>query len=198
MLWASSPTTVMLRWRAARAAENARLQQIRVLVFVDQNVVVQAGDAVGDRRRLLEHQRPEQQQVVVVDEIALRLSARVLGEDPNDLARELDELRVLLLENLLDRVLGVEVARIYVVERFLLRESFFLAAESEAGARELHQILGVALVHDGEVASRARPRGRSAGAAGVRWRETFRPARAPTPSRPVARRDSASRGRRGA
>ena len=61
----------MLRCAAAGAAENARLEQIRILVLVDQNVVVHAGDAVGDRGRLLEHQRPEEQQIVVVDEITL-------------------------------------------------------------------------------------------------------------------------------
>ena len=88
---------------AAHAAKHARLEQVRVLVFVDENVVVQAGDAVGERRRLLEHQRPEEQQIVVVDEIPLRLSARVLGEDADDLARELEELRVLALEDLVDR-----------------------------------------------------------------------------------------------
>ena len=89
--------------RAAHAAQHARLEQVRVLVFVDENVVVEAGDPVGERRRLLEHQRPEEQQVVVVDEIALGLPARVLGEDPDDLARELAELRIVALEDLVDR-----------------------------------------------------------------------------------------------
>ena len=81
MLCASSPTTVMLRCVPAHAAEDARLEQVRVLVLVDEDVVVQAGDRVGERRRLLEHQRPEEQQVVVVDEVALLLPLRVVGED---------------------------------------------------------------------------------------------------------------------
>ena len=95
-----------------------------------------AGDAVGERRRLLEHQRPEEQQVVVVDEIALRFAAGVLGEDADDLARELDELRDTRRSRIsLDRALGVEVPRIDVVERFLLREPLFLCGRTPGCAR---------------------------------------------------------------
>jgi len=35
--------------RAATGAEHSRLEKIRVLVFVDQDVIVQTGDAVGQR-----------------------------------------------------------------------------------------------------------------------------------------------------
>ena len=52
-------------------------------------------------------------------------------------------------------LLGVEVPRIDVVQRFLFRESLFLLAEAEVAAGELHEIFGVALVHDGEVAGEA-------------------------------------------
>ena len=45
--------------------------------------------------------------------------------------------------------------RVEVVQRFLLRESLRRLAETERAARELHQVLGVALVHDGEVRGEA-------------------------------------------
>ena len=56
-------------------------------------------------------------------------------------------------------MLGVQVSRVDVVERFLLREALFLLREAEGGARELHEVFGVALVHDREV------RGESGGGA---------------------------------
>ena len=52
-------------------------------------------------------------------------------------------------------VLGVEMPRIDVVQRLLLREPLFLLAEAEAVAGELHQVFGVALIHDREVAREA-------------------------------------------
>ena len=140
---------------AAHAAENARLKEIRVLVFVDQNVVVESTDAIGELCGLLEHQRPEEQQVIVVDEIALRFAARVLGEDADDVAAEFRVLRKLVGEDVVHRSLGVEMSRVDVVQRFFFRESLFLFAVAEVGARELDEIFGVALVEDREVAREA-------------------------------------------
>ena len=61
--------------RLAHSAKNPRLQHVRVLIFVHEDVVVQPGDLLPELRRRLEHQRPEEQQVVVVDEIPLLLPA---------------------------------------------------------------------------------------------------------------------------
>src|SRR6185437_10639081 len=69
---------------------------------------------------------------------------------------ELDELRVLALDDLLDGEFRVQVARVDVVQCLLLREPLLLLAVAEVGARELHQVFGVALVHDREVAGQAR------------------------------------------
>jgi hypothetical protein len=52
-------------------------------------------------------------------------------------------------------MLGVHVARVDVVQRLLLGEALGAVAEPELGARELHEILGVALVEDREVAGEA-------------------------------------------
>ena len=140
---------------AAHATEDPRLQQVRVLVLVHQDVVVLAGDARGQRLRLFEQQRPEQQQVVVVHQVAVALARRVVGEDARDVGRVVHEPREILVEDLLDLLLGVDVAGVDVVERFLLGEPLGLLGVAECGARELHQILGVALVHDREVRRQA-------------------------------------------
>ena len=50
----------------------------------DRVVVVQPGDPGTNLRRVLEQQRPEEQQVIVVDEIALLLPQRVVGEEGVD------------------------------------------------------------------------------------------------------------------
>jgi hypothetical protein len=59
------------------------------------------------------------------------------------------------MQQLVDRELGVDVARVQVVERFLLREALGGLGEAEGAARELHQVLGVALVHDREIGREA-------------------------------------------
>ena len=102
MLCASSPTTVMFEWRAAHSSKDARLQYVGVLVFVDEHVVVQPGDLLRELRRSLEHQRPEKQQIVVVDEIALLLSRGVVGEDLREILEVVDELRIFVADDVVD------------------------------------------------------------------------------------------------
>ena len=144
-----------LAMRRAHSAEDARLQQVGVLVLVHQHVVVQSGDARGEIGRRLEHRRPEEQQVVVVDEVPLLLAQRVVGEERDDLLLVLEEVRQLAVEQLVERELGVDVARVQVVERLLLREALRRLGEAQRAAGELHQVLRVALVHDGEVGRQA-------------------------------------------
>ena len=68
----------------------------------------------------------------------------------------LDELRVLVAQDVVDRDAGVDVPRVDVVKRLLLRESLdFASAIPELRAGELHQVLGVALIHDREVLGEA-------------------------------------------
>jgi hypothetical protein len=43
------------------------------------------------------------------------------------------------------------VARVEVLERFFLGKALFRIGEAEVRAGELHEVFGVALVHDGEV-----------------------------------------------
>ena len=140
---------------AAHAAKDARLQQVGVLVLVHEHVLVQAGDARLELGRGLEHHRPEEEQVVVVDEVALLLAQRVVGEESGDLRLVLEELRRVAVQQLVERELGVDVPRVQPVQRLLLGKALGRLAEPQRAARELHQVLGVALVHDGEVGRQA-------------------------------------------
>jgi hypothetical protein len=66
---------------AAEQAEDARLEHVRVLVLVDQHVLIEAADAIADSARGVEERAPEEQQVVVVDEVPFALALRVVGKD---------------------------------------------------------------------------------------------------------------------
>ena len=126
----------------------------------------------------LQQRRPEEQQVVVVDEVALLLALRCSRRrrwrcrprSSTNCGYSSRRMRA-------DGNLGVDVARVDVVQRLLLRESLLPVAEAELRARELHQVLGVALVHDGEVGREAGLRRRSGAAGGGRWRGRCRRAR---------------------
>ena len=142
--------------RRAHAAEDARLEQVGVLVLVDEHVVVQAGDARREGRRRLEHRRPEQQEVVVVDEVPLLLPQCVVGEERDDLLLVLEEVRHLAVQQLVERELGVDVPRVEVVQRLLLRKPLRRLREAERTTGELHEVLRVALVHDREVGRQSR------------------------------------------
>ena len=142
--------------RSTHAAENPRLHEIRILVLIDEDVVVERRDTIGERRGMLEHQRPKDEQIIIIDEVALDLAARVLGKNAQDVVGKVGKLRQLAAENVLDRNLGVDVARVDVVQRLLLRESLFLLAITEIGAGDTDAIDGIGLIHDREIAWQTR------------------------------------------
>ncbi len=135
---------------AGHPLEDARLEEVRVLILVHEHVIVEPGDAAAE---LLvgEHAGPEEEQVVVVHEIALGLPLRVVGEHADDLLPLVEELRELVAQDGLDRELGVHVPGVDVMQRLLLRKARLLLAEAERGAGDAHEILGVALIEDREV-----------------------------------------------
>ncbi len=118
-------------------------------------MVVHPGNLVGESGRRLEHHQPEQQQIVVVDEVPARLSVGVVGVDTNHVVRELGETWKLLLEDSLNRNVGVDVARVDVPQGLLLGESSLSRSNAEGGAREAQEILGIAFVENGEVTGKA-------------------------------------------
>ena len=135
--------------RRGESAHNARLQHVRVLVFVHQQMVVLGANAVTQHVRL-EHCGPEQQQVVVVDEVARRLPLHVLGEHARDVGKVPHVLRISVAQQRLHGTIGVDVAAVQRLQRLLLRKTSLARAKTQGRARQLHQVLGVRLVEDRE------------------------------------------------
>src|SRR5439155_17340920 len=119
--------------RAAHAAEDACLEHVRILILVDEYVVVEPGNLLPQLGGRLEQQRPEKQQVIVIDEISFLLSPRVVGVDFGEILEVIDELRVRVSNDVLDRDLGVDVPGIDVLQRLLLRETLRLGGIAELG-----------------------------------------------------------------
>ena len=137
--------------RRTHPAKNAGLKNVGVLVLVDEDVVVETGDFLAELRRGFEQERPEKKQVVVIDEIPLLFAPRIVGVDPGEILEVVDELRVRIPNDVLDRYLGVDVPGVDVLQRLLLREALRFRRVPELRARELHQVSRIALIHDGEI-----------------------------------------------
>ena len=135
---------------AAQPAKDSRLQDVGVLVFVDQDVVVKRRDP-RSQRRMLEQQTPEHEQVVVVDQVPFRLPLGEVGIDAGEVRLEFRKPWELLGQDFGDRDLGVHVARVDVVQCLLARESALGVAIAKLGAGELHQVGRISLIHDREV-----------------------------------------------
>ena len=107
-----------------------------------------------------EEPAPEQQQVVVVEHLLLLLEVGVAGEELRQpfLGRQAPgEGRV---QHVVQRQLRVDAARVHVEAGGLLREAAAAAPEAQGGAGDVHEVFGVAPVHDREI-------GRHADVAGV-------------------------------
>jgi hypothetical protein len=101
--------------RLAHSAKNPRLQHVRILILVDEDVVVETGDLLPKFRRGFEQQGPEEQKIVVVDEIALLLPARVICENLSEILEVIDELRIIVANYVVDRNTRVDVSRVDVL-----------------------------------------------------------------------------------
>ena len=141
----------------AQCAKNARLQRVGILILIHQHVIVERADLIGDRRRLFQQQRPRQQQVVVIQEIAFRLAPHVIAEEPLDVAGPGEKVRPLFAQQVHDGALGIHLPRIHGLQRFGTREAWcgarrvFELGVSKGGTRDPHQIRGIGLIEDREV-----------------------------------------------
>ena len=86
-------------------------------------MIVETRDFFPQFRRRLEKERPEQQQVVVVDEVSLLLAPGVVGIDPGEILQVIDELWVRVTNDVFDRDFGVDVSRVDVLKRLFFRKS---------------------------------------------------------------------------
>ena len=86
--------------------DDAVLRPVRVLVLVDEHVVVRCRELSGDLRRLREEALPREEQVVVVRGVRLALALPVLLDHADDLLLERQEVRRALRQD----VRGAELA----------------------------------------------------------------------------------------
>ena len=131
-------------------ADDVGLQRVGVLVLVDEDVVEALAHA-GAARRVGEQAAPEEQQVVVVQHLLLLLGVGVRGEELRQPFFGRQAPRERRVQHLVQRQLRVDAARVDVEAGGLLREPRAAAAEAEAGAGDVHEVFGVAAVHDREV-----------------------------------------------
>ena len=87
------------------------LQAVGVLVLVDQDVVEAAADLLGERR-LGDHLRPVEQQVVVVEHVLALLGLDVGGEQLPQLLRPRRAPGERGVQHVVERHLGVDAARV--------------------------------------------------------------------------------------
>ena len=142
----------MLRTRVRRpyALQDVGLQRVRVLVLVDQHVIEHGRELLARLRRRGER-LPEQQQVVVVQDVLLALAAGVRLEHLADAVAFVDAPRVVALEDLAQFLPGVHRPRVDRRERVLAREPPLPAGEAELLAEQVHHVGRVGLVEHREV-----------------------------------------------
>ena len=119
--------------RAGRAQplEDVGLQGVRVLVLVDEHVVEHGGELVA--RLLAARERlPEQQEVVVVQDVLRALALGVGAEDLADAVGLVEAPGVVALQDVAELLAGVDGARVDRGERLLAREAAILRARGRA------------------------------------------------------------------
>ena len=130
--------------------DDVGLQRVGVLVLVDEHVVEAFAHPLAGVR-IAEQPVPEQQQVVVVEDLLLLLHVGVACEEELEVVFGLAAPRERRLEDIGERELRVDAPRVDVEARRLLREPRPAAAQAEFGAGEVHEVFGVASVEDREV-----------------------------------------------
>jgi hypothetical protein len=112
----SSPTTVTFPWGFASARTISAWIAFHVLVLVDQQVVVLIGEPPADAGRA-QGRVPVEEEVVEVERVEFPLAPGVCAEQGSDLGAVVGAPREGLGENLGQFALGVDRARVDVVQR---------------------------------------------------------------------------------
>ena len=109
MAWASSPTQVTPVPSGRSRLDDVGLQRVGVLVLVHEHVV-EARAHAGAAGRVGEEPAPEQQQVVVVQDLLLLLGVRVRGEQLREALFGRQAPGERRAQHLVQRQLGVDAA----------------------------------------------------------------------------------------
>ena len=141
---------------AAQRLQNLRLERVRVLVLVDQDVLELAGHLLRGWRRA--QRAPEQEQVVVVEHVLGALAAGVLGEDGADAVGVVGAPGKAAFQDRAEALAGVDHARIDGHQGVFAREAALFALIAPGlllAADQVHQVGHVGLVEHGEVGREA-------------------------------------------
>ena len=131
-------------------AQDRGLQAVRVLVLVDQHMVEARGHVRADGR-LGHHQRPVEQQVVVVEHLLLLLLGHVGGKQTAQLHLPCRAPREVLAQHVRERRLAVDHTRADRQAGGLERKALVGVAQAGLMPHQAHQVFGIAPVEDGEV-----------------------------------------------
>ncbi len=126
-----------------------RLQRIGVLVFVDENVSEARADLRGECR-FLDHVRPVEQQIIVVEHMLHLLCLDVGAEQALEIVREIGAPGVALREHRGKRHPRVDHRRIDRQTGMLARKAPARLGKPEFVAQQIHEIGSVFAVMDGE------------------------------------------------
>jgi hypothetical protein len=129
--------------------ENLRLQAVGVLVLVHQHMVETLAQ-LARQRFFAHHLGPEDQQVVVVEHVLLLLGFDVGAEQLLEFALPLRAPRVDVLQHAIERLAGVDHARINPQAGAFERKPVLGFRKADVVPHHAHQVLGVAAVVDGE------------------------------------------------
>ena len=187
---------------AAQAADEVDLEPVDVLVLVDEQVV-DAGAQLRPDDRVLGQRAPVEQQVVEVDHPEPALARAVVDEQAREVVGVALAPREGLGQQLAQRALGVDRARVDVQQRRLAREAPAGLPDAGLLAHEVQQVGRVAGVEHAEAGRQAehgrRGGARSDGRPSGRCRPPPAPRAGPSASaRGTSARARASRARRGA
>ena len=138
--------------------ENLRLQHVRVLVFVHQNVIELAAD-LGRQPLVAHHRVPVEQQVVVVERLVRELLVHISAIQLGELRFPFGAPGKQRVERLGERPLRVDAVRIDGEARVFARKPLFRFRKAELVPQHVHQIGGVAAIEHAEAGVEADGRG---------------------------------------
>ena len=130
--------------------QDVRLQPVGVLVLVDQHVIEVGADVL--RQAWLGHHRvPVQQQVIIVEQARVLLLLHVSPIQPRELLLPLRAPRVVLLQRLVERCVGVDAVGVDLQAGLLAREALLLGCQPQLLAQTVHEVRGIGAIDDAEV-----------------------------------------------
>ena len=133
----------------AEQLEDARLQRVGVLIFVDQDVIETPADDAADLV-VPEQALPEEEQVVVVEHRLLGLAIDVALKEPLEVGGERAAPGECRCEHVLERAARREAAAVDLRAGRLAGKAALLGGEAQLAADEIDKILGIRAIVNGE------------------------------------------------